>query len=171
MTVQTEFKLVDASNGRVWEHFSPRLYRNTERTKASPIFGSSQTEAELTPEDKIIATLVEQGAREFVSVLMPVRIDVDAEVVSSGNKNCVQGVRSLRAEDYAEAVGAFKQALAENPNDHQAAYGAGVASEAMGRYDAALKYYQGACAGQDNRVYSDARNRMKTYGNRIRKGP
>lgn len=169
MTVQTEFKLVDASNGRVWEHYSPKTFRATERTKASPIFGSSQTEAELTPQDKIIATLVEQGAREFVSVLMPVRIDVDAEVVASGNANCAQGVRQLRAEDYLGAVTAFKQAMAESPNDHQAAYGAGVASEALGRYDVALKYYQQACAGQDNRVYSDARDRMKAYSHRIRK--
>ncbi|MEK7732095.1 MAG: hypothetical protein AAB363_09605, partial [Planctomycetota bacterium] len=45
MTVQTEFKLIDSANGRVWEHFSPKTYRATDRTKASPIFGSSKTEA------------------------------------------------------------------------------------------------------------------------------
>ena len=168
MTVQTEFKLVDASNGRVWEHFSPRTYRATERTKASPIFGSSQTEAELTPQDRIIATLVERGAREFVSVLMPVRIEVEAEVVASGNANCAQGVRQLRAEDYLGAIESFKQAMAESPNDHQACYGAGVASEALGRSDAALNYYNQACAGQDNKTYTEARDRIKAFGSRIR---
>ncbi len=170
LTVQTEFKLIDASNGRVWEHFSPRTYRSTDRTKASPIFGSSQTEAELTPTDRIIATLVERGAREFVSVLMPVRIEVEAEVVSSGNANCAQGVRQLRAEDYLGAIESFKLAMAESPNDHQAAYGAGVASEAMGRGDAALKYYNQACAGQDNKTYTEARDRIKAFGGRIRAG-
>lgn len=168
MTVQTEFKLIDSGNGRVWEHFSPKTYRATDRTKASPIFGSSKTEAELTPQDQIIGALVERGAREFVSQLMPCRIDVEAEVESSGNKNCSDGVRMLRAESYLDALGAFKAALSENPNDHQAAYGAGVASEAMGRHDAALTYYKQACAGKDDRTYADARDRVKTYGSRAR---
>lgn len=169
MTVQTEFKLVDATNGRVWEHFSPKTFRATDRTKASPIFGSSQTEAALTPQDQIVGSLVERGAREFVSQLMPCRIDVETEVTSSGNANCAEGVRQLRAEQYLEALTAFKAALAENPNDHQAAYGAGVASEAMGRHDAALTYYKQACAGQDNRIYAEARDRVKAYGGRVRK--
>ena len=168
MTVQTEFKLVDAGNGRVWEHFSPKTYRSTDRTKASPIFGSSKTEAELTPQDQIIGALVERGAREFVSQLMPCRIDVEAEVESSGNKDCADGVRLLRAESYLEAISSFKAALAADPNDHRAAYGAGVASEAMGRHDAALNYYKQACAGKDDRTYADARDRVKTYGSRAR---
>jgi len=169
MTVQTEFKLVDSANGRVWEHFSPKTFRATDRTKASPIFGSSKTEAELTPQDAIIGTLVERGAREFVSQLMPCRIDVEAEVESSGNKNCVQGVKLLRAESYREAISAFQAATAEDSNDHRAAYGAGVACEASGQYESALKYYKQACAGEDNRAYADARDRMKMYGSRIRK--
>ncbi len=169
MTVQTEFKLIDSANGRVWEHFSPKTYRATDRTKASPIFGSSKTEAELTPQDQIIGSLVELGAREFVSKLMPCRIDVETEVESSGNKNCIEGVRLLRAEAYREAIAAFQAAMAEDPNDHRAAYGAGVACEATGQFEAGLKYYNKACAGEDNRVYSDARDRMKTYGSRVRK--
>jgi hypothetical protein len=169
MTVQTEFKLVDAANGRVWEHFSPKKYSATERTKASPIFGSSKTEAELTPQDKIIGALVERGAREFVSSLMPCRVDVEAEVTSSGNSNCVQGVKLLRAESNLEALTAFKAAIVESPNDHQAAFGAGIASEAMGRYDAALGYYKQACAGDADPRYAEARDRMKAYGQRIRK--
>lgn len=169
MTVQTEFKLIDSANGRVWEHFSPKTYRATDRTKASPIFGSSKTEAELTPQDAIIGTLVERGAREFVSKLMPCRIDVETEVESSGNKNCVEGVKLMRAEAYREAISAFQAAIAEDANDHRAAYGAGVACEATGQFEAGLKYYNKACAGEDNRTYVDARDRMKTYGSRIRK--
>ncbi|MEK7757929.1 MAG: tetratricopeptide repeat protein, partial [Planctomycetota bacterium] len=152
-----------------WEHFSPKTYRATDRTKASPIFGSSKTEAELTPQDQIIGSLVERGAREFVSMLMPCRIDVETEVESSGNKNCVEGVKLLRAESFREAISAFKSAVADDSNDHRAAYGAGVACEATGQYDAALRYYKQACAGEDNRAYADARDRMKSYGTRIRK--
>lgn len=169
MTVQTEFKLIDSANGSVWEHFSPKTYHATDRTKASPIFGSSKTEAELTPQDEIIGALVERGAREFVSKLMPCRIDVETEVESSGNKNCVEGVKLLRAEAYREAIAAFQAAMAEDPNDHRAAYGAGVACEATGQFEAGLKYYNKACAGQNNRTYADARDRMKTYRSRVRK--
>lgn len=169
MTVQTEFKLVDATNGRVWEHYSPRMFRATDRTKASPIFGSSQTEAALTPQDRIVATLVERGAREFVSMLMPVRVDVEAEVLSGGNPNSSEGVRRLRAEDYQGAIEAFNAALAENPNDHRSAYGAGVAAEAAGSMDMALNFYNRACAGQDNRTYVESRDRVKAFNGRVRK--
>lgn len=170
MTVQTEFKLVDATNGRVWEHYSPRMFRATESTKASPIFGSSKTEAALTPQDRIVATLVERGAREFVSVLMPVRVDVEAQVVSSGNVNSSEGVRRLRAEDYAGAEAAFQSALSENPNDHRSAFGAGVASEAMGQLDKAVNYYNQACAAKDDRTYTEARDRAKAFNGRVRRG-
>jgi len=169
MTVQTEFKLIDLSNGRVWEHFSPRPYRATERTKASPIFGSSQTEAALTPTDQIVATLVERGAREFVSRLMRCRIEAEVEVESSGNKNCAQGVRLLRAESFDDALVSFESALQDDPGDHRAAFGAGVACEALGRYDGAAKYYQQALVGQDNAKYRDGRERMKAYADRARK--
>ncbi len=169
MTVQTSFKLVDSGDGKVWEYFSPRTYRATDRTKASPIFGSSKTEAELTPQDEIVGALVERGAREFVSTLMPCRIDVEAEVRSSSNKNCIQGVRWLRAESYREALASFQAAIAEKPDDHRAAFGAGVASEALGNYDRALSYYKQACAGQDDPNYVEARDRVKTYGGRVRK--
>lgn len=168
MTVQTEFKLVDAGNNKVWEHHLPKTYRASERTKASPIFGSSRTEAELTPQDEIIAALVERGAREFISRLMPCRIDIDVEVVSSGNSACVQGVGLLRGEMYDEALSSFQQALAVSSNDHQAAFGAGVACEASGRYDEALEYYKMALAGADGARYREALDRMKTYGSRIR---
>lgn len=169
MTVQSEFKLVDAKNGRVWEHYSPKIFRATDRTKASPIFGSSQTEAALTPQDRIIATLVERGAREFVSMLMPVRVDVEAEVQSSSNLNSAEGVRRLRAEDYSGAIDAFNAALAENPNDHRSAYGAGVAAEAMGNIDQAVNFYNRACAAQNNATYTEARDRAKSFVGRVRR--
>jgi hypothetical protein len=168
MTVQTEFKLVDTANNKVWDHYSPKTYRATDRTKASPIFGSSRTEAELTPRDAIIATLVEQAAREFISRLMPCRIDVEVDVPSSGNPNCVQGVKLLRAEMYEEALSSFRAALAVDSGDHRAAFGAGVACEAMGQYDSALSFYKQACVGAGSRVYMEARDRMKTYGHRVR---
>jgi len=170
MTVQTAFKLVDTANNMIWEHYSPRPYTGTDKTKASPIFGSSQTEAELTPQDEIIATLVGRAVQEFISRLMPCRIDVDTVVLSSGNKSCIEGVKMLRAEMYDEAVAMFKAALANNPDDHRAAYGAGVACEASGRHPEALRFYKRACAGADIAMYREALDRAKLYGHRVRPG-
>lgn len=168
MTVQSAFKLVDTANNRVWEHYSPRTYTATDRTKASAIFGSSRTEAELTPRDAIVATLVERAAREFVSRLMPCRIDVDARVVSSSNADCAQGVRLLRAEMFDEALVVLKSALVAKPNDHRAAFAAGVAAEATGRFDEALRFYKTACMGADRTDYNEARERVQMYGHRVR---
>ncbi len=168
LTVQTEFKLIDTADNQVWEHSNPRTFTATNRTKVSPIFGSSQTEAALTPQDEIIASLVNRGAREFISRLMPCRIDVDTEVLSSTNQSCIEGVRMLRGEMFDEAVGMFKHAISMNSDDHRAAYGAGVACEATGQYDSALRYYKRACAGANSSKYLEARDRLKAYGDRIR---
>lgn len=169
LTVQTDFRLVDTANNRIWAQHTPRPYTNTDRTHASAIFGSSQTEAELTPRDQIIAALVNQAAREFISQLMPCRIDVFEEVQSSGDENCIQGVRMLRAEAFDQAVSYFEAALASHPDDHRASFGAGVACEASGDSVGALRFYRNACASKNSEVYRAARDRMKMYGSRIRK--
>jgi len=117
---------------------------------------------------ELLATLVERGAREFISRLMPCRIEIEAEVESSRHENCVRGVKLLRAEDYEGAASNFKLALQDNPDDSRAAFGAGIACEASGQYKDALKYYKQACMGAEDATYRDARDRMKTYGDRIR---
>ncbi|MEK6676184.1 MAG: tetratricopeptide repeat protein [Planctomycetota bacterium] len=168
MTVQTDLKLIDTANNKIWDQYSS-TQQGTEETHVSPFFGSSKTEAALTPQDKIIGTLVERAAREFVSRFMPVRIEINEDVVASSNKNCVQGVKLLRAEAYEDAIALFKASLDSSADDHRAAFGAGVASEAIGKFDDALRFYQRAAAGQNNPVYMEARDRMKAFGSRAKK--
>lgn len=168
MTVQTSFKLVDASNNNVWEYYQPPMYSATDETKASPIFGSSRTAAELPREDRIIASLVQQGAQAFISRLMPCRIRWTAEVESSGNAQCAEGVRMLRAQAYEAALANFQGALANKPGDDRAAFGAGVACEAMGRFQDALGYYRQAYASRARMQYQEARDRMSAYADRAR---
>jgi len=76
----------------------------------------------------------------------------------------------LRAGLYNDALSSFKLALASNSNDHQAAFGAGLACEATGQGGEALRYYQQACAAEDDPRYTEARDRAKAFGHRIRKG-
>ena len=168
MTVQLDFKLVDTSNNRDWEHYSPRPYVATDRTGASAWFGTSRTEADLTPRDRIVAGLVQRGVKEFICRILPCFIAVDAYVVSSGHSACRDGVKLLRGEMFIEALAGFRSALEDNRNDHQSAFAAGVASEALGRYDEALHYYREACTVRNSPKYLAARDRMKKYGSRIR---
>ncbi|MFQ5414709.1 MAG: tetratricopeptide repeat protein [Phycisphaerae bacterium] len=168
MTVQTDFRLIDTANNKAWDQMSA-THRSSEATHASPFFGSSRTAAVLTREDAIIGTLVERAAREFISRLMPCRITVDTDIKSSTNARCMEGVRMLRAEAYDDALSLFKAALAEDGGDHRAAYGAGLASEAVGRVDEALAFYRRACAGSLNREYMAARDRAKAYAGRVRR--
>ncbi len=165
LTVQTDFKLIDTANNRVWEQYS-NTFSTLDRTKASPLFGASQTEAALAPRDQLIQTFVEQGARAFLSRLMRCRIEVVAEVSSSLNKHCVRGVKLLRADAYADALRAFQTALDANWGDHRAAFGAGLACEALGRYEKALRFYNRALAERDRLAYASARDRVKAYGGR-----
>jgi len=68
-----------------------------------------------------------------------------------------------------DAIEAFNAALAENPNDHRSAYGAGVAAEASGNVDMALNFYNQACAGQNNSTYAESRDRVKGFTGRVPK--
>jgi tetratricopeptide (TPR) repeat protein len=77
-------------------------------------------------------------------------------------------VKLLRGEQYDEALTAFATAVDENPGDHRSAFGAGVAAEAAGKFDRALKFYQMAAQEQENRTYREARDRVKAYGHRAK---
>lgn len=169
MTVQTEYKLLDNANNKVWS-LKAGTYTATDETRpASPIYGSNRGLGDLPPEDQIIAALVDQGAREFVSDLMACRINVSASIKSSGSKECADGVNMLRAGAWAEALASFQAALAKNGRDHRAAFGAGLACEAMGDGERALGFYRTALAGANDAQYAAARARMEAFGGRIKK--
>ena len=170
MTVQTDFRLTDAATSKNWATWAPRPYRATEETKPSPFFGSSKTEAELTPRDQIIGTLVERGAREFCSQFIPCEVEYEVELESSGNEACEQGVKLLRGDMYEEALMQFEAAIAENCEDHQALFAAGVTCEKLGRYDEALDFYKKALMQKCEVEYTEAKKRMAANKDRIRKG-
>ncbi len=171
ITVQTDFKLVDSATGKNWVTYSPKPYRQSDKTKVSPFFGSSKTEATLTPRDEIIGAAVETGARQFISKLIPCAVRYEVKLKSSGQENCVQGVKLLRGDMFEEAMSQFKMALAEDPDDDRAAFAAGVCCEAMGKFDEALRYYKMAAVAKNRLEYLEAKNRMAENKDRIRMIP
>ena len=170
ITVQTDFKLVDAATSENWVTHSPRPYRRTDKTKVSPFFGSAKTEEAMTPRDEIIGAAVEIGARQFVAKIIPCTVRYEVELRSSGQENCAKGVAYLRGDMPEEALAQLKIALVEDPDDHRAAFAAGVTCEMMGRYDEALKYYKQACVLENEPEYLEARKRMSENLDRIRTG-
>ncbi|MCC7291227.1 MAG: hypothetical protein IT449_04090 [Phycisphaerales bacterium] len=169
MTVQTEFKLLDNKNNRVWDLKAGTYTATDETAPASPIYGSSRGLGDLPAADQMIAGLVDQGAREFVSGLMACRINVSGVVASSGGEECANGVKMLRAGMYPESLASFRSALAKKSDDHRAAFGAGLACEAMGDGAGALSYYKQALMGSQDMQYASARARMEAYASRMRK--
>lgn len=165
--VQAEFKLVDGRTNKVWERYAPRTYRLSENVHVEPILETNK-QSKFNQQDKIIARLMEKVTTEFISRIMPTQIHVDALVQSSRNGNCKKGVSLLKSKNWKQAMLSFKLALKENPNDHQAAYGAGIACEAMGKFNQAVSFYRHACAGANNPEYREARDRVKTFGHRAR---
>jgi len=146
ITVQCRFALIDAATGKVLiDHVSPTL-RKTDKTKTSPFFGASKTEAELTPRDEIIGELVEKEVRKFIGRFMPCQVEETIEVRPSKNEACKAGVRLLAAGEYDQAIKMFEDAIAasEEGKDKYAVFGLGVAYEAKGDLEKALKTYRDA---------------------------
>jgi hypothetical protein len=163
ITVTPSFRLVDAGTSKDWFTWAPdKPFMQSEAKKPGFFFGSGQTEADLDPRDEIIAMCVEDAIVEFLSHIIPVDYDFKIELESSGNEACAMGVKLIRGEDYEGALSQFDAALLENPEDDRAAFAAGVVNEKLGKYPEALKYYKKACVVQQNPVYTEARDRVKS---------
>jgi hypothetical protein len=171
ITVAPSFRLVDAGTGKDWFTWAPaKPFMQTEGKKPGFFFGSGKTEADLDPRDQIIAQCVEDAIVEFLSHLIPMDYDFKLEIESSGNEACAMGVKLVRGEDYEGALSQFEAALTENPEDHRAAYCAGVVCEATGKYDEALRYYRTACVIKEKGEYSAARDRVTKLKDRAAAG-
>jgi len=170
ITVQTDFKLVDAATGQNWVTHSPPPYHRTDKGSVSPVFGSAKTEASMTPRDEIIGEAVEVGARDFVSKLVPCAVTYRVELESSVHEGCQRGVGCLRADMPEEALKHLRLALADDPNDHRAAFAAGVACEMSRRYQEALDYYRQACLLDNREEYLEAKRRVSENMHRARAG-
>ncbi len=143
ITVQCKFRLLDAANAKVLvDHVSPILSK-TDESKPRPFWGSTKTEAELTPRDQIIGELVEAEVRKFIGRFFPVNLTYTVHVKSSGNDDCEAGVRMMRVREFDEAIRLFEKAIADDDDgDKHASMCMGVAYEAKGEYDKALKHYR-----------------------------
>ena len=169
VAVQAVFKLVDARTAETWTiHEESDL--NVEETSPGIFFGSGEGEAGLVPTDQIAEQVIRRGITNFVNKLVPCTVSYEVKVKSDDTPTCAAGVQLLRGDMFAEALDSFKQAIAEDPEDHRAYFGAGVACEALGETEEALQFYRRANAVKDKDEYQAAKERLDRDLPRIRPG-
>ncbi len=165
ITVTCQFQLKDAATNDIIVSHNAMPSQHYEKTKSGFFFGSSKTEADMTPRDAAIGAIIEQQAKEFLCKFIPVVFEDEVCVEHSSNEDSAAGVRALVLEDYEAALNSFKQAIAADQNDHKSLFGAGVACEKLKRYDEARKYYRLAQSLKaDNPDYNGAVQRVSRTG-------
>ena len=136
------FKLVDLATGSTLASLAPRKSYDSDKdekksTMSALIGGSSNVPAT----DVILGKLIEEGVAEFVGMISPHAIRVD-EKLSDGKSPAVKSGNGLAlAGDYNGALALYLQALDQKPDDHGAAFNAGLMYEAMGKFSDAHKMY------------------------------
>ncbi len=168
--VQCTFKLIDAATGRAWTTYVGDTLSREDEGKPSAFYGSDMTEADLTPSDQIVGQLVEKEVRRFVGQLVPCQMTVDVPLKSSSSEVCARGVKLVAAGEYESALASFQEAMQEDPKDHRAAFGAGVACEKMGKYDEAVAHYKQALLIDPKEEYIDAKKRVEGCKDRVWQG-
>ncbi|MBN2559671.1 MAG: tetratricopeptide repeat protein [Phycisphaerae bacterium] len=163
ITVTCQFQLKDAAdNSAIAAHSGkPRQYH--ERTKTSPFFGGSKTEADMAPRDKVIGEIIEEELQKFLVKFVPTEIHAVCEVKASSHEMSVEAVRAMVIDDYETALAHFKQVIAEDRDDDKSLFGAGVCCEKLEKFDEALKYYkQAKSLKPKEEQYDDAIDRVSS---------
>jgi hypothetical protein len=145
ITVQCQFQLKDPATNDVIYSYNGMPNQHYDKAKSSsPFFGSSKTEADMTPRDKVIGAMIQSQAEQFLCKFLPMQFEATMQVKPSSNKESIAGVRAMVVDDYDAALGHFKQAIAADSSDYESLYGAGVCCEKLGKMDEAKKYYKQA---------------------------
>ena len=165
ITVTCQFQLKDPATNDIVVSHNAMPSQEFAKTSSSFFFGSSQTEADMTPRDKVIGAMIEKHAQDFLAKFVPVETSAEVTVEPSKNENSVAGVRALVIDDYESALAKFKAAISEDQNDDESLFGAGVACEKLKRYEEAKKYYKLAQSLDiENPQYNSAVARINRMG-------
>jgi len=169
-TVNCSFSLYDKAGDALFQY--NQKVQKFDSDKPGAVFGSSKTEANLSPVDLLVGELVEQGTREFVSMFVPTEMVFKYEIESSSNDNSADGVRKMRARFYKEAIPLFQLALAKDSRDDKSMFCLGICYEVTGQYNEAISLYRQAAStkGVDEITaakYMAAADRLDRHKGRI----
>ena len=166
ITVSCQFQIKDAGTNEIIASHNgrPAQYHNKAK-RPGFFFGSSKTEADMEPRDRIIGALIEKQLKQFMCKFVPTDIETSCEIRPSSHEMSIAGVEMLVAatdtSDFEIALGNFKQAIAEKATDHRSLFGAGVSCEKLKKFPEALKFYTRARPYEkDEQKYADAVERV-----------
>ncbi len=163
ITVQCQFQLKanDGSNKIIFSYSGPWAHHS--EGGSSSFFGGDSSEGDMAPRDQVIGAIVEQEIRKFLCKFVPTEIRATCRVEAGGSEASEAGVQALNADDYETALLSFENAIAEDNEEHESYFGAGVAAEKLGQLEKALRYYKQACAyEEDEPQYPAAVERVKS---------
>lgn len=144
ITVSCQFQLKDPAGNKIIVAHSALPSQEYTRTKAGGFFGSSQTEADMTPRDQVIARMIDKHMKDFLAKFIPTETNEEVVFKPSKNEFSVEGAKAVRAENYERGLAQFKLALGENEEDDASAFGAGICCEKLQKFDEARKFYRQA---------------------------
>ncbi|HSW47144.1 MAG TPA: tetratricopeptide repeat protein [Phycisphaerae bacterium] len=171
LTVQCVFGLIDAATGQVLVQYAPPPYQKKDEGSPDFFFGSNIDESDLDPVDQFIGELVERATQEFVSLIVPARIDVSYEIIGRHDEG-EAGVRALRADEYSAALKHFESWHRKYDDEPEALFATGLTFELTGDFERALDCYRKAIASEDADedrlpIYLNAKNRLTDHLPRI----
>ncbi|MCZ6817184.1 MAG: tetratricopeptide repeat protein [Planctomycetota bacterium] len=146
ITVSCQFQLKDPAGNRIIVAHSALPSQEYSKTKASGFFGSSQTEADMTPRDQVIAGMIEKHMMDFLAKFIPTEISETVKCKPSVHEASIAGADAVIAENYEGGLQQFKLAIVEKGDDHASLFLAGVCCEKLERFDDARTYYKRASA-------------------------
>ena len=142
MTAGGKIEAIDGAKGEIlFTH--PISQQSVEDKESTPFIGGGGTPMSLVPEQQKIKDLLENELRWFVSRMVPTAVRIDL-LVHGSSGSCSNGVNAMKTDNNAAALAFFKKALAKEPGDYRAAFGAAVACELMHDLAGAQKNYESA---------------------------
>jgi len=114
-----------------------------------------------SPVDQIISGLIDQCVQEFVNKISPHEIVVTEKLQRCKVKAGATANKLAKAGEYEEALEIYLQIIKARPDDHGAAFNAGLMYEALGQLDKAEQFYDKAFRINPKERYVLARKRVR----------
>ena len=115
----------------------------------------------LPPSDQVVSLLIDQCVDEFLAKISPHEVPVTEKLRKGKTKTVQTGNKLAAAGDYREALECYEAAIQESPDDHGAAFNAGVMHEALGELEKAEELYDRAFQMGREEQYVFARKRVR----------
>ncbi len=162
------FTMDDVKTGKTLATVATTHEYDSEKDKKSGAAGIGRAMGfggdDLPPTDQVISRLIDECVREFLSKVCPHEVVVTEKLQSGKSKIVSTGNKLAVAGDYEEALDCYQQALGQRPDDHGAAFNAGLMHEALGRGKKAEEFYDMAFRIKPSEKYVFARKRVRVEG-------